>query len=56
MLTLGALDVVYGEVGTSPIYAIREFDGLSPTPANVLGVLPLIAWPLIILIFSKHPQ
>lgn len=42
-LCLGALGVVYGDIGTSPLYAIKEcFAGhvpLDPTPDNVLGVL-----------------
>ena len=46
VLTLGALGVVYGDIGTSPLYALREcFAGthpLPPTPQNVLGILSLI--------------
>ena len=47
-LVLGALGVVYGDIGTSPLYALREcFHGsraLAPTRENVLGVLSLIFW------------
>ena len=46
MLTVGALGVVFGDIGTSPLYAMREcFFGshsVPPTHENVLGVLSLI--------------
>ncbi|MBI4499861.1 MAG: potassium transporter Kup [Gemmatimonadetes bacterium] len=58
MLTLAAIGVVYGDIGTSPLYAIREcFFGphaVAPTPQNVLGVLSLIVWSLIIVISVKY--
>lgn len=57
-LSLAALGVVYGDIGTSPLYALREcFHGtfsLSPRPGNVLGVLSLIVWALIIVISIKY--
>ncbi len=57
-LALGALGVVYGDIGTSPLYAIREcFFGshsVKPTPLNVLGVMSLIFWSLIIVISIKY--
>ncbi len=57
-LALGALGVVYGDIGTSPLYALREcFHGshaVPPTPVNVLGVLSLIFWSLIIVISIKY--
>jgi len=56
-LTLGALGIVYGDIGTSPLYALKEcFHGhhLQPTPANVLGVLSLIFWALILVISVKY--
>ncbi len=57
-LALGALGVVYGDIGTSPLYAFREsFRGeneLAVSPANVLGVLSLIFWSLIIVISIKY--
>lgn len=57
-LSVGALGVVYGDIGTSPIYALREcFFGsgqAEPTPANVLGVLSLIVWSLILVISVKY--
>ena len=58
VLTLGALGVVYGDIGTSPLYALREcFAGahpLPPTHANVLGVLSLIFWSLILIVSFKY--
>jgi KUP system potassium uptake protein len=57
-LALGALGVVYGDIGTSPLYALREcFFGshsVPPTPLNVLGVMSLIFWSLIIVISIKY--
>jgi KUP system potassium uptake protein len=55
-LVLGALGVVYGDIGTSPLYAMREcFHGhMDPTPENVLGVLSLIVWSLIVVIAIKY--
>ncbi|HWP37993.1 MAG TPA: potassium transporter Kup [Gemmatimonadales bacterium] len=57
-LSLTALGVVYGDIGTSPLYALREcFTGSHPvelTPANVLGVLSLIFWSLVIVISLKY--
>ncbi len=57
-LSLVTLGVVYGDIGTSPLYAIREcFSGahaVPPTPAHVLGVLSLIFWALIIVISIKY--
>jgi KUP system potassium uptake protein len=58
LLSFGALGVVYGDIGTSPIYAIRE--SLAPehqvaaTTANVLGILSLIFWSLILIIAIKY--
>ena len=58
VLSLAALGVVYGDIGTSPLYALREcFHGphaIAPTPANILGVLSLIFWSLIIVISIKY--
>ena len=57
-LTLAALGVVYGDIGTSPLYAIRQCfrgnDGLSVTTANVLGILSLVFWSLILVISLKY--
>jgi KUP system potassium uptake protein len=58
ILSLAALGVVYGDIGTSPLYAIREcFYGphaVAATHANILGVLSLIFWSLIIVISIKY--
>ncbi len=58
LLCLASLGIVYGDIGTSPLYALREcFYGehaLSPSPANVLGVLSLILWSLILIISVKY--
>jgi len=58
LLCLSALGVVYGDIGTSPIYALREcFHGshpFPPTASNVLGVLSLIFWALMIIISLKY--
>jgi KUP system potassium uptake protein len=58
MLTLGALGVVYGDIGTSPLYALREcFAGshpLPPTRDNVLGILSLIFWSLLLIVSLKY--
>ena len=58
VLTLGALGVVFGDIGTSPLYALREcFTGshpIPPTPENVLGILSLIIWALILTVSIKY--
>ncbi|MEO5904383.1 MAG: potassium transporter Kup [Gemmatimonadaceae bacterium] len=57
-LTLLAVGVVYGDIGTSPLYAIKECfkaeRGLVPNEANVLGVLSLIVWALILVVSVKY--
>ena len=57
-LTLTALGVVYGDIGTSPLYAIREcFFGshsVGPTHENVLGVLSLVLYALLLVISVKY--
>jgi KUP system potassium uptake protein len=57
-LSLAALGVVYGDIGTSPIYAMREslhgVHGVEATQANVLGLLSLIVWALILVISIKY--
>ena len=60
LLVLGALGVVYGDIGTSPLYAIKAcFASDSPHPVplnheNVLGILSLILWSLTIVISIKY--
>jgi len=57
-LALLAIGIVYGDIGTSPLYAVREcFHGahrVAPDHANVLGVLSLIFWALIIVVTLKY--
>jgi KUP system potassium uptake protein len=59
-LSIAALGVVYGDIGTSPLYAFREcFQthhglGVLPTRENILGILSLITWSLIIVISVKY--
>ncbi|HUR80774.1 MAG TPA: potassium transporter Kup [Thermoanaerobaculia bacterium] len=57
-LSLAALGVVYGDIGTSPLYAFRECFSkehhLPVTPGNILGILSLIFWSLIIVISVKY--
>ena len=57
-LTLTTIGVVYGDIGTSPLYTIREcFFGTHPVPAtheNVLGVLSLVLYALLIVISIKY--
>jgi KUP system potassium uptake protein len=54
-LTLAALGVVYGDIGTSPLYAMRvALEGVVINQAHVLGVLSLIFWTLTLLISVKY--
>ncbi|HAL37131.1 MAG TPA: potassium transporter Kup [Polaromonas sp.] len=56
-LTLGAVGVVYGDIGTSPLYAFKEVfaSGHVPvTPDNVLGVLSLFFWTLTVIVSIKY--
>ena len=57
-LTITAVGVVYGDIGTSPLYALRECffgeHGVPPTHANVLGVLSLIIYSLVLVISIKY--
>ncbi len=59
-LTLGSIGVVYGDIGTSPLYALREAvvasgaTGSAAGPHVVLGVLSLILWALIVVVTLKY--
>lgn len=54
-LSLAALGVVYGDIGTSPLYAVREsLHGLNITPVNIYGVLSLIFWALVLVISTRY--
>lgn len=58
VLALAALGIVYGDIGTSPLYALREcFNpaiGLSATAPNILGILSLIVWALLLVVTLKY--
>ncbi len=57
-LVIGAIGVVFGDIGTSPLYTLRQcFAGEHPvalTPANVLGILSIIFWALMIIVTAKY--
>jgi KUP system potassium uptake protein len=57
-MSLGALGVVFGDIGTSPLYAVRECFhgdyGIGATPENVLGVLSLMFWALLMIVTLKY--
>src|SRR5687767_14406170 len=57
-LVLGAIGVVFGDIGTSPLYTIKEafspHYGLSPDHATVLGILSLVFWALMVVITIKY--
>jgi KUP system potassium uptake protein len=57
-LALGALGVVYGDIGTSPLYALKEcfggVHGVHPTPANVLGIVSLVFWAMTFVVTFKY--
>ncbi len=57
-LMLGAIGVVYGDIGTSPLYALKEtFAGHHPLPvieANVLGILSIMFWTIMLLVSLKY--
>ena len=56
-LTAGAIGVVYGDIGTSPLYAIKQTfgaQGVPPTEENVLGILSLMFWSLILVVSVKY--
>lgn len=57
-LTLGALGIVFGDIGTSPLYALRVCfkgnHGFAPTDQNIFGVLSLIFWSLILIVSIKY--
>lgn len=62
-LTLGAIGVVYGDIGTSPLYTMKEVfapaHGIAVSPENVIGVVSLILWCLIVktrLVIHAFPE
>jgi KUP system potassium uptake protein len=58
VLSIGALGVVYGDIGTSPLYALRECfnpaHGVRVANENILGILSLIFWSLVVVISIKY--
>jgi KUP system potassium uptake protein len=57
-LTIAAIGIVFGDIGTSPLYAMKQAFGstygLAATPDNVLGVLSLMFWSLIVVVTLKY--
>src|SRR5262245_22201545 len=57
-LTTGALGVVFGDIGTSPLYTVKECVAHLPTgvsvEAGILGVLSLIFWSLVLVVCAKY--
>ncbi len=57
-LALSALGVVFGDLGTSPLYALQEAfhgtRGVAPTPQNVIGMVSLFLWALILMVSVKY--
>jgi len=55
-LALAALGIVYGDIGTSPLYAFKQavMAGGAPTPDSILGILSLILWALIVIVSAKY--
>jgi KUP system potassium uptake protein len=59
-LALGSIGVVYGDIGTSPLYALREAvlaatpTGIAPNDAAVFGILSLIIWALLLVVTAKY--
>jgi KUP system potassium uptake protein len=57
-LILGAVGVVYGDIGTSPLYAVQEsfnpVHGIAPVPANVIGVISVMVWTLVLVVALKY--
>jgi KUP system potassium uptake protein len=58
LLVVAALGIVFGDIGTSPLYALKECimgeHGVGPNQANVLGVLSLIVWSLTLVVTVKY--
>lgn len=57
-VTVAAIGVVFGDIGTSPLYALKEiFSGHHPlpvTPDNILGMLSLVFWAIMLLVSFKY--
>src|SRR5215472_18559738 len=56
-LSVGALGIVFGDIGTSPLYTLKtafEFLGGEPTPDRILGILSLVTWTLFLITSIKY--
>jgi KUP system potassium uptake protein len=56
-LVMGALGIVYGDIGTSPLYTLREIfhqGGIQPDPGSILGALSLIFWTIFLVVTVKY--
>jgi len=57
-LTLGAIGVVYGDIGTSPLYTVKEIfgesTGIDPTSVNIIGAVSAIFWALMFVVSLKY--
>ncbi|MDQ3319786.1 MAG: KUP/HAK/KT family potassium transporter, partial [Actinomycetota bacterium] len=55
-LTLGALGVVFGDIGTSPLYALNAVftEGVRPDQASVYGVISLVFWAITVIVSIKY--
>lgn len=59
VLALGALGVVFGDIGTSPLYALHtafsmEHNAVSPTPDNVYGIISMVLWTITLIVTCKY--
>ena len=58
LLAMAALGIIYGDIGTSPLYTIKECfsgaHGVAPTPGNILGILSLVFWSLLLVVGLKY--
>src|SRR6476620_2521949 len=57
-LTLGDIDVVYGDIGTSPLYTIQvifsETTGIALNQTNIIGAISAVIWALILVVMLKY--
>ncbi|MDD5759519.1 MAG: KUP/HAK/KT family potassium transporter, partial [Desulfobulbaceae bacterium] len=57
-LAISALGIIYGDIGTSPLYTIKECfsgkHGVAPTPENIFGILSMIFWSLLLVVGLKY--
>ena len=58
IITLAALGVVFGDIGTSPLYALKECfspeHGIAFSPDAVLGIIPMLFWSITIVVSLKY--